>query len=267
MDIDMEGLAARAKTHGLDYAKRQITGSRLEVGTFNLPFAFDVDDAEYAKRLEQLDTLITLAGELKCTRCVYRMPPFSLTRSYHENFELHRQRLTEVCKRFEPSGIRLGIAFQAAASHRQGRTFQFIHDFDALLLLLNVVEAANLGMVVDVWDLFLSNVTPLEAIRSVSTSQIIAIQLSDIPEGAVRAEMTEDKRLLPSATGQIDCAAVLSVLAELGYDGPVSIRADRSAFESPRRDRIAKQAAETLDQLWQAAGLHDAGKSKTAVKR
>jgi hypothetical protein len=44
----------------------------------------------------------------------------------------------------------------------------------------------------------------------------------------------------------------------------VTIKADRSAFDSTRRDRIVKRAGEAMDQLWRAAGLTPDGKLAAA---
>ena len=61
--------------------------------------------------------------------------------------------------------------------------------------------------------------------------------------------------------------AVLAALAELGYDGPVTIQADRSAFAGTRRDQIVKQIGEAMNRLWKAAGLTPDGKLANAAGR
>jgi hypothetical protein len=60
---------------------------------------------------------------------------------------------------------------------------------------------------------------------------------------------------LPGTGGQIDSVAALVALSELGYDGPVTPLADRKSFENTRRDRIVRQAGESFDKVWRAAGL------------
>ena len=61
--------------------------------------------------------------------------------------------------------------------------------------------------------------------------------------------------LLPGETGTIDSAAVLTELAEWGYDGPVTPRADRSRVAGMRREQVVKLAGQRLDEAWKAAGL------------
>jgi sugar phosphate isomerase/epimerase len=92
------------------------------------------------------------------------------------------------------------------------------------------------------------------------------VQLADAPADVPRTEVTEQQRLLPGG-GQIDFSAVMVALAELGYDGPVSVTADRSAFESTRRERIVKQAGEALNRVWKAAGLTSDGRLQPVAAR
>ena len=187
------------------------------------------------------------------------MNPAGDKRPYHENFEFHRRRFADICQALQPAGVRLGVGFRASEALRRGQAFQFIHDLDALFLLLNMVGAPNLGLLIDVWDLCLSGGS-IENIRSLSAQQIVAVQLADLPLDLPPAEVTDQHRLVPGASGKIDCVAVLAALAKLGYDGPVAIKADRSAFENTRRDRIVKQAGDIIDRLWKAAGLTSDGK-------
>ncbi len=266
IDVSVEELAARVKLHGMKYARRLIESARMRLGTFQLPLEWDVDDEPFRKDLEKLPQYAQVAAEIGCKRCVCTIQPAGDKRPYHENFEFHRRRFAEVCQALEGAGVRLGVGFRAAESLRKGKAFQFIHDLDALLLLLNMVGSPNVGVLVDVWDLHVSGAS-LEAVRSLSAQQIVAVQLADIPADKAPAELTEQHRLLPGASGQIDGAAVLTMLAELGYDGPVTPKADRKSFESARRDRIVRQAGEAIDKVWRAAGLSSDGKlAVTAAK-
>jgi hypothetical protein len=55
-------------------------------------------------------------------------------------------------------------------------------------------------------------------------------------------------------------------LGELGFDGPVSPRVDRSKNGGFSREKLVKLAGERLDQAWKAAGLTPAGKKLAAAK-
>jgi hypothetical protein len=56
-------------------------------------------------------------------------------------------------------------------------------------------------------------------------------------------------------------------LRELGYDGPVTVKPSRSAFQSRRRDVIVKQTSEALERVWRAAGLSPTARPALAGAR
>jgi sugar phosphate isomerase/epimerase len=266
LDLNIVEFAGRVKLHGMGYARRLLTSAKIRVGTFPLPLDCDADDESFKRQLASLPEYVQIAKEVGCTRAVSLIAPAGDIRPYHENFELHKRRFGEICRVLEPAGVQLGIGVRAVAALRKGRAFQFIHELDALLLLLNMVGAPNLGILVDVWELWLAGAS-VENLRGLSAKQIVALQLADLPLDLPPAETTEAHRLLPGSTGKIDCVSVLATLGELGYDGPVTVKADRSAYGSTRRDRIVKQAGEVLDKLWKAAGLTPAGKPAVAVAK
>lgn len=266
VDFGIADFATRVKLQGMSSARRLIDSAKLRLGTFSLPFSLDIDEDAYRAEIGRLPEYAQVAGELGCSRCLYSIAPASDKRPYHENFELHRRRLAEICKALESSGVRLGVRFRAAESLRKGQPFQFIHDFDALSLLLNMVGAPNLGLNVDVWDLHVAGGS-VESIRALPVQQIVALQLADMPLDLAPADVTEQARLLPGTSGRIDSVAYLVALAEMGYDGPVIAVPDRKALDAGRRDRIVRQAADALDKVWKAAGLTAEGKLSAAAGR
>lgn len=263
--IDIVEFSARAKQHGMSYARRLMDSAKIKVGTFTLPMDLDADEAVYKKEFESLRQYVQLATELECTRCTYTVQPANDKRPYHENFELHRRRFTEICQLFEPAKIQLGVGFRAVETLRQGQAFQFIHDFDSLSLLLNMIGAPNLGLLVDAWSIFVAGGS-LDTIRSVQVPQIVSVHLADLPADVAVSELTEQDRFLPGAEGPINSVAILTHLAQGGYAGPVSPMPGRKALDSARRDRAMRQVAEAFDAVWKAAGLTPDGKLAAARK-
>ena len=260
MDLDIVESATRARLHGMPYTRRLIDSARIRLGTFELPLEWDTDDEVFKPQLEALREYAEVAAEMGCTRCVATIVPAGDRRPYHENFEFHRYRFTEICKVLEPFGVRLGVGFRAAENLRKAQTFQFIHDPDALSLLISMVGAANVGLLLDVWDLHVSGGS-VESIRNLSADQIVAVQVADLPADETPVgELTEASRLVPGNGGRIDVPACLTVLAELGYDGPVTVKPDRGALKATRRDPIIRQVGEALDKIWKSAGLTPEGK-------
>jgi sugar phosphate isomerase/epimerase len=255
IDLNMAEFAVRVRLKGMPYARRLIQSANIRIGTFPLPLDWDTDDETFQKELKKLTEYADCAAELGCTCATAMLAPGSDTRPYHENFEFHRHRLHDICAVLRPAGVRLAVGFQAAEYLRQNRAFQFIHDLDALTLLLNMVASPNLGLGLDIWDVVACG-GALDSIRKLPAGQIVAVQVADMPAAAAATELDEKSRLLPGGeNGRIDVVGFLVLLREIGYDGPVSVRPSRAAFQSRRRDVIVKQTAEALDKAWRAAGL------------
>ena len=255
LDLNIAEIAARARLKGMPYARRLIDSAKLRIGTFQLPVEWDADDETFQKDLKKLPEYADCAAELGCLRCTAVLAAAGDSRPYHENFEFHRHRFHDICSALKPSGVRLAVGFQAAEYHRRNRIFQFIHDLDALTLLLNMVAAPNLGLLVDIWDVVACGGS-VDAVRKLPPSQIVAVQVADMPAGVPLSELDEKSRLLPGGeNGRIDVAGFLAALREMGYNGPVTAKPSRAAFQTRRRDAIVKQTSEALDKIWRAAGL------------
>jgi sugar phosphate isomerase/epimerase len=266
LDIDIAEFATRAKLHSTAYAMRLVNSARMRLGTFALPVDCEADDAAFGKRLEKLPEFAQVAAEVGCPRCVLTIPPASEVRPYHENFEFYRRRLAEVCTALAPAKIQLGIGFRAAEYLRKGQAFQFIHDMDALTLLMNMVGASNIGLLLDVWDLFVAGGS-VDTIRKLRVDQIVAVEVANLPAGVPPAELNDQSRLLPGAEGgAIDMAAVLSALAEIGYKGPITPKPSKGLVKSHRRDAIVKEVGDSLTRVWRAAGLTPVGRPLSAAR-
>jgi sugar phosphate isomerase/epimerase len=259
VDLDLLDFREQVKVHGLPHARRLLDSARLKIGTFRLPLTWDDSDETYQAGLRTLPELLDLAAGIGAKRAVTTIAPANDVRPYHENFEFHRRRLAEIGERLAADGMQLGIEFVASANARKNRAFQFIHSFDAVVMLVNMVRAPNVGAVIDPWQILAAG-SRLDEIRKLSADRIVAVSLSDAPADVDPTALGESDRLLPGETGKIDSAALLTMLAEIGFDGPVSPRAHRNRLVGLRRDQIVKLAGERVDQAWKAANLSPAGK-------
>ncbi len=250
MDLNMAEFASRARLKGMPYAKRLIQSAKIRIGTFALPLEWDSDDDVFQKNLKKLPELADCAKELGCTRCTALLAPAGDSRPYHENFEFHRHRFHDICTVLKPAEIRVALGFQAAESLRQNQAFQFIHELDALMLLVNMVAEPNLGLLLDVWEVVAAGGS-IDSVRKLPREQIVAVQVAEMPANVPLAELDEKtSRLLPGGeNGRIDVAGFLAVLREKGYDGPVTVKASRNAFQSRRRNVVIKQTSEALEKV------------------
>jgi sugar phosphate isomerase/epimerase len=255
MDLNIADFATRVRLKGLPYARRLIDSAKIRIGTFQLPIDCDTDDETFHKDLKKLQEYADAAAAVGCTRCFYTLPPASDTRPYHENFEFLRRRFQEIAGVFKTADISLALGFQAAEYLRRNQAFQFIHDIDALTLLLNMIDSPNVGLLLDVWEIFAGGGS-LESIRKIPKHQIVAVQVAEMSAQTPLTELDEKSRLLPDAqNGRIGVPAILSYLAEIGYDGPVTVKPCRAVFPSRRRDTIVKLTTESLDKVWREAGI------------
>jgi sugar phosphate isomerase/epimerase len=266
VDLNMAEFATRVRLKGMAYARRLIDSASIRVGTFRLLLEWDSDDESFQKELKKLPEYAQCAAELGCTRATAVLAPAGDIRPYHENFEFHRHRFHDICAVLKPAGIHLAVGFRAAEYHRRNRAFQFIHDLDALTLLLNMVAAPNLGLLLDIWEIVACGGS-VETIRKLPLSQIVAVQVADMPASVPLSELDEKSRLLPGVeNARIDAAALLTILREMGYNGPVTVKPSRGAFQTRRRELIVKQTAEALDKVWRAAGLPPTARLMAAAR-
>ncbi len=248
IEVDMKSIA-QARSKGTSYAIRLIKSSKLHVSTFSLPIDWDADDDAFQKELKKLPELTECAQELGCTRCTSTLAPASDLRPYHENFETHRKRIQTVATVLQPAGIRLGIGFHAAESLRRGRAFQFIHDLDALNLLVSMVAMPNVGLLIDTWNVVASGGS-VESVGKLTGQQVVAVQVADMPADVALADLDEKSRLLPSSEdGRVDNRAFLAALRQAGYEGPVTAKPSNAALAGRSREQVFKEVSETLDAL------------------
>jgi len=255
MDLNVVEFATRSRLKGVEYARRLIDSAKLKIGSFALPLDWETDEETFAKDITKLPEYAQAAIAAGCTRCITTVAPANDTRPYHENFEFHKRRFQEICRALEPAGVRFGVGFKAAEYLRKNQAFQFVHDLDALTLLLNMVAAPNIGLLLDIWDVVVAGGS-LDSVRKLPVDQIVAVQVADLPPADGNGEIDEKSRLLPGAEGaRIDVTTLLVYLKSAGYDGPVTPRPSRGIFQSRRRDLVVKQVGEAMDKVWRAAGL------------
>jgi hypothetical protein len=81
----------------------------------------------------------------------------------------------------------------------------------------------------------------------------VLVRLADVPEDAQLDQITETDRLLPGETGVVPNASALSVLSEIGFDGPVTPYPNPKTCAGQTRDRIIQRAAQSLAKMFQEA--------------
>ena len=253
IDLNFQDFLDRAQAKGVDYARRLIDSAlktgRIQLGTFDLPIDWDVDDERFGAELAKLPDVVKMATDMGCKRCIATIAPAGDKRPYHENFEFHKFRFGDICRALSPLGVQVGLAFRAAENLRKGHAFQFIHDMEGITALINMIDAPNIGFAFDSWNFKLCGAA-LEDLKKLPASQIVSVRLADLPGDDVAPDaVAEEHRYMPGATGRIDFEAVLAVLRDVGYDGPVTAAPHRRTLGRGRRDILIEKASQTLERL------------------
>lgn len=266
IDLNMEEFAEQAEAYGLAHARRLLDSAAIQVAYFRLPLIWDEwqeDETDYKQGLERLSTIARMAQDIGCSRCVSTIRPASDERPYHENFEFHRRRLVEIAEVLRHHGITLGLEFLAPIKLRKARAFQFIHTLDALVQLAKAAASDKVGVVVDLWHLHVAagDLRPLEAFDA---NRIVAVYVSDISAEVASEEIDESFRTMPGETGVIHAGAAIARLAEMGFNGPVSVKLGRPVGHGRKRESTVEMARDRLNAIWKAAGLDSTGNVSAA---
>lgn len=252
INIGIKEMAKRAETFGEEFAKRFLISAPVTVGSFRLPIRITGSDDEFKAALETLKPLLDLAASVEAQRTVFNIEPASATLPYHENFEQQRARIGELADLLAVHQISLGIGIDAIPSSRANREFQFIHEPEPLLMLLKTAGHSNVGLYLDYWNWTLGG-GGLDPIRELDGSQIVAVDLADLPDDIDRATISDQHRLLPSGEADSPSAQLCAVLKEIGYEGGVSLSVSANQFGGASRDAVVQKISARLDEILAAA--------------
>ena len=259
LELDIVAFQAQVAQLGLPGARRLIDSAQLKLGYFRLPWELESPVEIYRPGLNTLKEQAQLAAELGCKRCLTSLAPANDERHMHQNFVFHQERLKAIAEILEPHGIELGVGFRATADERGDHQFGFIDNFNSLQLLLGMVGAKNVGVVVDLFELWACGASWDDV--AASRAKVVAVFLADVatdasPEAAVQTmRLLPNETATPDAAATIDSVAPLAALAELKYDGPIVPRPHPDRFQGISRAAACKLAGEKLTEVYKAAGI------------
>lgn len=253
-DIDIGELVKRAETGGIEYAVRYLTAAPAKIGGWQLPVDLDAGESDFQAQLAGLRLPLEVAGALSAQRSFVAVPAGSAEHPFHENFSRMSDRLKHLAAVLAASGVRLGLELQAAPTARDETQYQFIQQAEGLCQLVDMAAADNIGLLLDTWQWQVGGGT-LDRLAAFGGKRIVAVRLCDLPADADLQTISEDQRLLPGEGGGIDFTAVLSLLTEQGYDGPVSIACHPSRHAGQKREATIASVSTLLDTLFAAAGV------------
>lgn len=252
LDLEVDDFLARAKNQGLAQMIQFISSARISIGGFELPIQWRGDEETFKAELAEFDEALAFVAKANVSACLTHVLPECEAAPYHENFELHRRRLAEIADVLGKHEIRLAVGLCAAQSQRGRELYPFIHEADALSLLLKSVHSDNVGLLLDTWDWYVGGGT-IETLQAFGVSDIAYVRIADAPADAERESLSEEQRLLPCEDGVVNIAEIAVMLKEGGYKGPVTVAAHASCYEGLNREAIAQKTNEVLVAMWKAA--------------
>lgn len=137
--------------------------------------------------------------------------------SLQQGFEIMCTSLEAILSYAQPKGIRYAMELHNSLTARP----------DMLVKLLERFGPGRLGVNFDTGNSFLAGNDPVQYLRRVA-AQVIHVHIKDVPESqlAQRGKVTGIRVGVAAGDGMIDLPSIVGVLAEVGYQGVVSIECD-----------------------------------------
>jgi sugar phosphate isomerase/epimerase len=242
--------------------RARMDGLGLRGGAFPLPVDWRGDAGRFADDLRRLPRYAEAAAALGLGRTgTWVMPetagPAGDDGGLADTVRLHVERLGAVARVLDAHGIRLGLEVIGVASARPGRGRPFVHRLGDLDRVLGAIwdESPNLGVLVDGFHLYAAG-EPIEAGLAWGVRRVVWVHVADLPAsaGPDRAAIRDHDRGLPGDHGAVDSRALLALLAEAGYDGPVTAEplAGCRSIAGLAPVEVARRVAAALRSAWPA---------------
>ena len=174
--------------------------------------------------------------------------------TYQENWDFSVKRLRSVAEILKDHGHSLGLEFIGPATSRKGSQYLFAYSMDAMLGLAAAVGTGNVGLLFDTWHWYTCRSTT-DDVRKLSVSDVVYVHINDAPAGIDPDEQIDNIRCLPAETGVIPLTELMQILTDIGYEGPVTPEPFSQKVNGMEPADAAKATAESLDQVWENAGL------------
>jgi sugar phosphate isomerase/epimerase len=263
LDLDAADMLKRATLQGVDEAAKYLHSAKVKVGGWVLPVHLEGNDQTFHADLERLSITADTAKRVGFTYTVFDVEPACDDLPYPDNFERHRHRLARVADVLAGQGIRLGVRLKAAAKHREGRTYPFVHKAEELLTLIRTTGHRNVGLALDTWNWTVGGGGD-DQLSELSGEDFVTVCIADVPDNAEPATVETRERLLPTEGTIPRYAKLIARLAQQNYKGPVTLMPHHRQMASLTRDASVEKCADILRKIWTEAGLTKAGRAAAA---
>lgn len=212
---------------------------KLQWGTSGMPVDFRNSEDRFKESVRKLPQQAKALAKAGVKSAITHIMPCHNERTYLENFKIHRQRLSEICRILSDHGLRFGMEYVGTESLRNRRKYPFIHTLREGLELIDAIGLNTVGLVMDCWHWHNSQDT-VEDLKLLEPRHVVSVELNDAPAGIDRPFLQDGTRELPVATGVIDTSGFLNGLADQGVKAPLMAEPFNKPFrEMPREKGLA----------------------------
>lgn len=223
IEVDMEDMVGRAEKMGDQFATQFVKAAPVDISTFDLPINFSASDADYAAEINtKLEKICSLAESIGAKHCYIKVAANHPDLPYVENFEKHRERISNVADRLAKINVKVGLQFSAGVPN--GEAMQFVHKPEEVLALVKAIGNENVGFVLDVWNWQVAGGT-FDEIKGLDWSKVTEVRLADPPEGFDPESVERSKRQEPGSHSGSLCQQTVDLLASSNFEGPVAVTA------------------------------------------
>ena len=258
LSIDMVQFTELAEKRGFEPAFQYLESAKMKIGGFELPVRWQGEEEDYKTDLARLGAIAEMAKKIGATGCHTTVMVGSDALPYHENFEFHRSRFSEIADVLAPHDIRLGLDFLATADSREGFQHTFISAPDALVTLMKTIGVANVGVIVDLWHWRVGGGT-VDHLSQLTPEQIVMVCVAEVPEDIETHAAQLDQREMPAEPPSEFLVSAMITLGKMGYDGPVTPTPAVDSGSGKTRDRIVSASGKAIERLWMDADITKSG--------
>lgn len=222
-------------------------------GAAGLPVDFRKDESTFEKGLANLPALAAALHSAGVTRVGTWIMPNHDDLSYVANFRQHARRLKKCVRILGDHGQRFGMEYVGPKTLWAAKRYSFIHSMKETKDLIAEIGEDNVGFVLDSWHWYTAHETAAD-LRTLKNSDIVACDLNDAPTGLEIDAQIDNQRTLPAATGVIDLTTFLSVLVEIGYDGPVRSEPFNAKLNALENEPACRATSAAMDRAFALIG-------------
>jgi len=251
-DLPVGDAQQLAASGGIEAVRQAFADRALKVGGWGLPVNWRGTEEQFAQGLAKLPAQAEFAAAAGSHRVTTVVLGWSDELPRQAHFDQVTGRLRLVCEVLKAYDQRLGLEFIGPRTLRAGKKYGFAYSMDAMLTLCCAIGTGNVGLLFDVWHWY-TCLSTLDDVRQLEPKDVVYVHINDAPAGVDVLDQIDNRRCLPGETGVIPNRELLTILQELGYDGPVTAEPfSQQVRAAAEQDPLAaaRMTSQALDAVW-----------------